>query len=537
MTVSLPALPERATPLDPAVTWDQVIQPRTRELLVELMARDRVRCPVMVVVYARISRDKGMDHRGVARQVDKAVERIAQEPTWCLAAPPFVDNDVSASKELPRPEYDRLMSAVPRLGVRVIVVYMTGRMWRNRRQRAEAMEHLAGHGVRIVATGGQDLDLSTSSGRVIAGVLGELDTYETEQMAERLREEAYQRARNGLPSGVRQYGYDRTMKIIDEEADIIRACVERLLDPRRDSSLRQLILDLRESGVPNPSGGIGWRANSLRGILTNPTIAGQRTYKGEIIAPGQWEPIISQATRARLLARLTPIARPEGWSTRTKHLLSGIATCGKCGMPLVARAGRTHCKDPYAYVCPPKERGGCRGVTRAMGPVDTYVETIVVDLLSTPAILAEMIGEGMTDPTAAAKIATEIEAHQAAAAALGIEMAADDPTDEVTRILRKAQAETIRTALAAARARQAAMVGSTVFEGLDQVTAADMAAHWKSLAVQRRRALIRAMVTVTIFPGRRGRIAFDHTLVNVERRRPPSATTHAGHRADQVPNL
>jgi hypothetical protein len=44
---------------------------------------------------------------------------------------------------------------------------MTGRMWRNRKERAEAMDHLGRHMERVIATGGQDLDLSTSSGRVI----------------------------------------------------------------------------------------------------------------------------------------------------------------------------------------------------------------------------------------------------------------------------------------------------------------------------------------------------------------------------------
>jgi hypothetical protein len=58
-----------------------------------------------VAIYARISLDKEQDARGVARQIDVAVERIYAEPTWRLPAPPFVDNDMSASKGLPRPEY------------------------------------------------------------------------------------------------------------------------------------------------------------------------------------------------------------------------------------------------------------------------------------------------------------------------------------------------------------------------------------------------------------------------------------------------
>jgi DNA invertase Pin-like site-specific DNA recombinase len=70
--------------------------------------------------------------------------------------------------------------------------------WPNRRERAEGIETLARNGVKIIATAGQDLDLSTSAGRVVAGVLGELDTHEVEQMSERIRDEQAQRAKAGL---------------------------------------------------------------------------------------------------------------------------------------------------------------------------------------------------------------------------------------------------------------------------------------------------------------------------------------------------
>ncbi|WP_203042763.1 MULTISPECIES: recombinase family protein [unclassified Frankia] len=498
------------------VSWEQVIQPRTRRLLAELLARDSVVCPVPVAIYARISMDRDQDARGVARQIDAAVERIYGESSWRLPAPPFVDNDMSASKGLARPEYGRLMAAVGRGEARVLVVKMTGRMWRNRKERAQGMEHLGKHLVRVIATGGQDLDLSTSSGRVITGILGELDTYETEQMSERLRDEAVQRAKDGLPAGPRCYGYTAAKQIVTEEADIIRACIDRLLDPRLDTSIRALVIELRDAGVPT-SRGAQWSPTTLRAILRNPALAGLRTFKGEVVAPGRWEPIISEQTHTRLVARLAAVSQPAGWSARTKHLLSNIATCGKCGCGMLASQGKT-------YRCPPRERGGCMGVARNMAALDAYVTTIVVDLLSTPEILAQLVREDMADPLGAVQAAADVETAQARAAALGAAMADDDPADEVTRIMRKNQAEAIRIALTAARARQAALVQATVFEGLNTVSAEEMAAHWESLALQRRRALIRAMVTVTVLPGTRGRSTFDPTAVRVERRSRVEAT-------------
>jgi len=128
------------------------------------------------------------------------VARIAREPGWRLAFAPFVDNDVSAtrgSKGKPRPQYDRLMAAVGRGEVRVIVLYMSSWLWRNRRQRAEAMELLAPWGVLLAATQGSDLDLGTPSGRMVAGILGEVDSHEVEQNAVRIRDEVFRTGFDG----------------------------------------------------------------------------------------------------------------------------------------------------------------------------------------------------------------------------------------------------------------------------------------------------------------------------------------------------
>ncbi|MDT3439123.1 recombinase family protein [Pseudofrankia sp. BMG5.37] len=524
-------------PVDKAPSsWREVIQPETRRLLAELLGREAERFPVAVGIYARISKDKGHDARGVARHIDQAVARIAREPGWRLAFPPFVDNDLSATKGAkgkPRPEYNRIMAAVGRGELRVIVLYMSSRLWRNRKQRAEAMEPLAQWGVLLAATQGSDLDLSTPSGRMVAGILGEVDSHEVEQNAVRIRDEIEQRARHGLPAGTRLYGYTTDRQIIADQATIIRTCVEKILDPRQDRSITSLVAEMNDAGVPTQTGDARWQTSTLRELLRNPELAGLRTYHRKVVATGQWEPIISPETHARLVARLSRHTMPPGWSNRTRHLLPGIATCGRCGAGMLYRGPQGRTKA--SYICPPAERGGCRGVRRQAAPVDLYVETTVVGLLSQPGILAELVREDAADPMEAIKVAADIEAAQARATALGEQMADDDPRDEVTKILRRSQAAKIRADLAEARARQAQMTQSGAFDGLLDVE--DIAAHWESLSLPRRRAIIRAMVTVTILPTGRGRTAFNTDTVQIKRRSPSALAVGPGQgadRADQV---
>ncbi|MFD5234757.1 recombinase family protein [Streptomyces qaidamensis] len=82
------------------------------------------------------------------------------------------------------------MAAVQRGEVDVIIVYM---LWRNRRERAEGIEILRKHEVSVLCVKGPELDLTTAAGRLLAGLLGEVDTFEAEQMPEREQREMRQR--------------------------------------------------------------------------------------------------------------------------------------------------------------------------------------------------------------------------------------------------------------------------------------------------------------------------------------------------------
>ena len=67
-------------------------------------------------------------------------------------------------------------------------------LWRNRRERAEGIEILRKHEASVLCVKGPELDLTTAAGRLLAGLLGEV-----EQMPKRERREMRQRVERGLP--------------------------------------------------------------------------------------------------------------------------------------------------------------------------------------------------------------------------------------------------------------------------------------------------------------------------------------------------
>ena len=125
-----------------------------------------------------------------------------------------------------------MMAAAARGEFDVIVVFQTSRLWRNRRERAEGIELLRTARVSVAAVKGVSFDLTTAQGRGQAGILGEVDTMETEIKAERQQLANYMAVRGGkrLRSSQRPFGYeDDHVTERPAEADAIRWAADALL--------------------------------------------------------------------------------------------------------------------------------------------------------------------------------------------------------------------------------------------------------------------------------------------------------------------
>ncbi len=464
--------------------------------------------------YARISSDPGNDAKGVARQAEDSATRIAREPGWRHVGS-FVDNDLSATKGRARPRFQELMDLVQRGEVQVIVCYMTGRLLRNRRERAEAFHLFAERGVRVVCTGGQDLDFSTPAGRMLAGILGEFDTYEVEQLATRVSDSHQQAVKEGRPIGRAGYGYvpdpeapkhQKRRLIVPEEAAVIREMRDRIF---KGESMQSIARDLNARGVPTAAPGQAidprWSSTIIRGIMANPALAGRSTYLGEDVGRAVWEAIISEDDHAKITDLFSSRRQPEGWTNRHVHLLSGIALCGRCATEgrRVTITCRTDRRNIRGYICRDKVRGGCRGLRLKADLVDAYVEETVVRMLGEPGVIDHLVAAGSPDADEVMTVAAAIESCQARATSIGEQMAGDDPDDEITAIARKAALAKINEELKSHRQRQSRLARATVAETLLDVE--DVAHHWEHvMTLSQQRATIAALVEITLIPPGRG---------------------------------
>lgn len=461
-----------------------------------------------VALYARISEDSTGKAHGVERQLHDAAALCAARG-WEIVGR-YSDNNISALRGKHRPGYSSMLEAVKRREFDAIVVFQMSRLWRNRSERARDIDAFAAAKVNIVAVQGTDLDLATASGRAVAGLLGEMDTLESEIKSERVLAAAAHRARQGRPNGPLGYGWKRVgdqYEVVPHEADIVREIVRRLGERE---PLLAVTADLNKRGVPAPKSPT-WGKTSVKKIAIRPSnvalLVRHRDRDDEALLEGTWPSLIDRAEWDRVREILTSPGRQTNGATRPgarKHLLTfGVGVCGVCGTRLrVALKGNSRWgTKKRLYVC---DADGCVG--RQQESVDDLVRGVVVARLSRPDALDWLLGD-------------EEAAKAADARARDLRGRLDDAADrfadggitgdQLERITARLTPE-----IAAAEAERAKHAGSRDLEALAALAGPGAAERWDAMSVVQRRAVLQALdVMVVIDKVKRRGPGFDPECV------------------------
>jgi DNA invertase Pin-like site-specific DNA recombinase len=492
-----------------------------------------------VGIYGRISEDPRQKEAGVKRQEQDGRALCAMRG-WEVADV-YVDNDISALRGKYRPAYERLLADVRSGKVTHVVAYGLSRLWRNRRERAAAIELFSQLRVSVTLIKGGEIDLSSAAGRAVAGLLGEMDTMESEIKSERVARAAEARAEEGRANAHVAYGWRRERvrnangdvaswwDVEDpEQAKIVREIVERLLagDP-----VKTIATDLNRRQVPPPRASLialndtmpeqtpdeaekfrpqQWLPSTVRKIALRPANIGKRTRgvyetKGgkrrrvrmEVIGDAAWPAIVDEEKHHEVVAMLNDPARATSRSGARKHLLSfGIGRCGICGGELrvkcysgnARRAGRT------AYIC--NSPRSCTG--RSQYQVDRLVGYLVCGFLAHPDFVDLLVADD-----AGAKEARAKAAHHRSKLA----QAQDDyDQDLITREMYVRSVKRHRAAMEEAEetARRSSSGLHDVHTAL-AVAGPEAERKWGEIDIVRRRALLEALDTeVTLLPTKRG---------------------------------
>lgn len=462
------------------------------------------------VSYARISKDKTGEELGVQRQ-DQDTDALAARHGMTVRRR-FVDNDLSATHGGARPDYAELLAAIRRGEVDVVLVYALGRLWRNRAERAAGIELFRQHGVSVLCVKGPQLDLTTAAGRMLAGVLGEFDTFEVEQMSERESRKMLQNVQQGKPpSGRRCYGYSPDgWTVVNDEAEDVRDMFNAVLS---GATLTGIATDLNKRGRLNRDG-LPWTHNAVRHLLLNERYAALREYPprrkrtdppGELYA-GKWPAIVDEDTWRAAKHILDDDGRRSTPGPARRWLLSGLALCGVCDDGTTVTVG-SRGQASAAGTQPVYRCRRTKHLARYALPVDDTVERYVIARLSRADAAELLINREAPD---AAQLREQALTLRGRIDALAAEFAEDDEASP--REFREAS-QRLRARLAEVEAKMAHPRRSRVL--VDLVTAEDPAAAWKATPLDRQRAALDALAVVTLLRGRVGRAPFDPTTVRI----------------------
>lgn len=379
-------------------------------------------------IYCRISRDRKVDGGytmlGVERQEEDCRE-LCKNLGWEVAEV-FVDNDVSATTGKVRPAYKALLNAVRKETIDAIVCWHPDRLYRRTVDLEELVAVCDKHRAPVATVNAGAVDLTTPTGRLVAGLLAQVARYEGEHKSERWRRSYQQRRLAGTPapSGPRMFGWTREGVPIDTEVAIIRGWAHRIL---AGDTLHMLARECEANGITTSRGNI-WRAEGIRQLLANPRLAGWVTLKGEVVARSSWTPILSdeesEQVRAILAVRRGRIVYPR------VAVLRGVARCGVCGALLMT--GRRSRTGIRSYRCPPVRGYGSGCVDIAAEPFEEIVEAYARERLSDPRIREEL--RRTVSDSGGAKIAQEIATLETRLLTLESELV--DTDKDVSHLLR-----------------------------------------------------------------------------------------------------
>lgn len=433
------------------------------------------------LIYCRISQDRAGAGLGVERQAADCRE-LADRLGWTVVGT-YTDNDTSAYTGRRRKGYEALLDALEAGDATGVLVWHTDRLHRSPVELERYATVCENHGVVTQTVKAGELDLSTPSGRLVARQLGAVARYEVEHNVERIKAARLQAVEAGKWTGGRRpFGYEADgVTVREDEARWVRHAVDEVL---AGVPLSRIARELNAAGLTGTSGS-PWTGSSVRRVVQRPRNAGLIVHNGKEAGRAEWPALVDEDRWRGAVAILADPGRRTNRGAPLRYLGSGRYLCGLCGssMNSTSNGKQRH------YTCLPSQH-----VARAAGPVDELVEAVLIERLRQPDAAA-LFAPATPDTSA---LHTDAQAVR-------------ERLQELARLYAEGTVDARQLAEGTTRLRErlADLEGRIAAAATDQTLAPfagrDPAQVWAELDVDRRRAVLSALATVTLLPSPKGR--------------------------------
>jgi len=366
--------------------------------------------PKRCAIYTRKSHDEGLeqDYNSLDAQRDAAMNYIAsQRANGWQALPESYDDGGWSGGNLNRPALQRMMANVRAGLIDIVVVYKIDRLSRSLVNFAELQTEFEKYDVSFVSVT-QEINTSTSSGRMMLNILMTFAQFEREVIAERIRDKLSASKKKGkyvggmLPLGYRGDSVNMKIVIEPDEAKIVRLIYDEYL---RTSSPKEVQRLLVEKGIRGREwvskkglrhGGRPLSLAVIRDILQNPIYIGKLRYQGKVY-DGEHEGIIPVKLWEQVQSTFK--ANSESCRQRSSRDLkpfAGLIYCGHCNAPMfAATVTKPNGRRYRYYICHVDEKRAHRECPLHRVPAETLEQLLlnrIAALLKTPTMLAKICG-------------------------------------------------------------------------------------------------------------------------------------------------
>ena len=341
-------------------------------------------------LYIRVSTlEQAQEGYSVGEQKERLIA-YCKAKDW-LIADIYVDGGYTGSN-LKRPGIQKLMAETDKF--EMVLVYKLDRLSRSQRDTLYLIEEVFRPNDVDFISRQESFDTSTPFGKAMIGLLAVFAQLEREQIKERTWMGRVARAKTGLYHGGGHipigYEYsDGKLVINPYEAEQVKKIYEWYLS---GSSLKAITDRLQDEGYTNKySSYNSW--SSVRNILGNETYTG-RLHFGDIVVENAHEAIISDEQYKAAQVLRGKKQELYGPAFQSKHMLTGLMFCGKCG-------GRYYLRNSgkYSYyACYSRTKQmknmikdpNCMNKIWKAPELDALVDSKIRELLQSPKMAAEL---------------------------------------------------------------------------------------------------------------------------------------------------
>lgn len=468
-------------------------------------------------IYDRVSNDK----KGTSRSPEEQAEdnnELAEESDYDVVlreSDPGKSASLFARGTKPRRGWERIVAAIEHGEIDVLIIWEFSRADRKSVESGIFFRLCKKHGVVIHITTDRLYDPANPRDMKALQNAASDAEYESAMTSLRVGRNSSKSAMTGKPRGQCAYGYERiydpvTRELLEqrlhaEHAPIALLIIERVAG---NVSIASIVRDLNEGADWLPGGlpvlavrGGKWTQSAVRFLAKNPYYIAQRLYRGEWL-DCQWPALVEAATHYRAVAVLTDPTRNTLGATKpgkARYLLTYVAQCGElhgrktCNAPMRNWQTKTWSRR---YQC---SADGCYCSVLADDADKNVITTLCSDLAD--GAFDELINR-TDDPNM-----------RAAQAEVGrLSKLLDDHIDEhaTSDMPRKAYDRTIfqlDAAIKVAEQRARSVVVPQVVVDVRGRAGDDdlvVRARFEALDIAAQRALVRALVTVHIYPPKQG---------------------------------